>query len=155
MSTTSKGKGKETLNDHEVHVDPGSSGEEEVEEILQEASTPSTSSKKKKKKRNKAMKALNALRGQKDSVPQELVNVVLDKVKEQEGPAAGADEATVRKALEQMNLKDLLQGKAAMGGTNKKDLGEHKVRRSIHEFYVETAYVTCAVLGYTTSPTTW
>ncbi|CCM00482.1 uncharacterized protein FIBRA_02516 [Fibroporia radiculosa] len=96
---------------------------------LPEASTPSTSSKKKKKKRSKALKALNAIRtGHKDGIPESLVNVVLDKVREggDEEVARSADAATVRLALEQMKIKDVLQGKAGIGGKNKKDAGDHK-----------------------------
>lgn len=85
----------------------------------------STSSKKKKKKKSKAMKALNALRG-KAEIPQEVVNQVLDKVKDH-GGAEGADAETVRAALEQMKIMDVLKGKTGIGGKNKKDMGEHKV----------------------------
>ncbi|KAF7967211.1 hypothetical protein HWV62_35134 [Athelia sp. TMB] len=84
----------------------------------------STSSKKKKKKKSKAMKALNALRG-KAEIPQEVVNQVLDKVKDH-GGAEGADAETVRAALEQMKIMDVLKGKTGIGGKNKKDMGEHK-----------------------------
>ena len=34
----------------------------------------------------------------------------------------------MRLALEQMKLKEVLQGKAGIGGKNKKDTGGHKVR---------------------------
>ncbi|KAH9952126.1 N-myristoyl transferase [Amylocystis lapponica] len=92
-----------------------------------EASTPSTSSKKNKKKRSKAAKALGALRGGRDGIPQDLVNVVLDKVRAEGGEAAAsADAATVRLALEQMKIRDVMQGKAAIGGKNRKDTGDHK-----------------------------
>jgi len=91
---------------------------------------PSTSSKKKKKKKSRAMKALNALRG-KDEIPQAVVDQVLDKVKAEGGPdAAGADEESVRAALEQMKIMDVAKGKAGIGGKNKKDMGEHKVHNS-------------------------
>jgi glycylpeptide N-tetradecanoyltransferase len=90
---------------------------------------PSTSSKKKKKKKSKAMKALNALRG-KHEIPQAVVDQVMNKVKSQGGAeAAGADEASVRAALEQMKIMEVAQGKAGIGGKNRKDMGEHKVRR--------------------------
>ncbi|PSR94116.1 hypothetical protein PHLCEN_2v4544 [Hermanssonia centrifuga] len=136
MSSLDKDKGKEV--EEEIGETAGSQTEtSDVEEIstgdatLPEASTPSTSSKKKKKKRTKALKALNALRSNKsDSIPQDLVNVVLEKVKET-GGAPGADEATVRAALEQMKIKDVIQGKAGIGGINKKDTGGHKVRLSL------------------------
>ncbi|KAI0780696.1 N-myristoyl transferase [Trametes elegans] len=92
------------------------------------AATPSTTSKKKKKKRSKAVKALNALRGGgKDAIPEDVVKIVLEKVRAEGGEAAAnADPETVRKALEQMKIKDYVQGKAGIGGTNKKDTGGHK-----------------------------
>ncbi|KAI8989663.1 N-myristoyl transferase [Trametes punicea] len=114
----------------------GSEGSELGDEIEQEvadssniqASTPSTSSKKKKKKRSKALRALNALRGGgKDAVPDEVVKIVLDKVRAEGGEAAAsADAETVRAALEQMKIKDVIQGKTGIGGKNKKDMGGHK-----------------------------
>ncbi|TBU35738.1 N-myristoyl transferase [Dichomitus squalens] len=92
--------------------------------------TPGTASKKKKKKRSKAAKALNALKSVgkgKDAIPDEVVKIVLDKVKAEGGEAvAGADAETVRLALEQMKLRDVLQGKTGIGGKNKKDTGGHK-----------------------------
>ncbi|KAJ3554472.1 hypothetical protein NM688_g3090 [Phlebia brevispora] len=129
MSTSQrKDKGKEVeeepqpaehseseLSDELDHTDP----------TLPQASIPSTSSKKKKKKRSKAIKVLNSLKGHKDGVPQEVVDVVLEKVKET-GEAPGADEETVRLALEHLKIKDLVQGKAGLGGKNKKETGGHK-----------------------------
>lgn len=133
MSSSSKAKEKDVAPEPEQEDHESESGSEEDEEIdhtLPEASTPSTSSNKKKKKRSKALKALNALRGGgKDHIPQELVNVVLDKVKTEHGDSApGADEETVRAALQQMKIKDVIQGKAGIGGKNRKDVGAHKVR---------------------------
>jgi glycylpeptide N-tetradecanoyltransferase len=88
---------------------------------------PSTSQKKKKKKKSKAKQALNALRGKKE-IPQELVDVVLDKVKAEHGEGAPeADEANIRMVLEHMKIMDVVQGKAGIGGKGKKDMGEHKV----------------------------
>lgn len=89
---------------------------------------PSTSQKKKKKKKkSKALKALNALKGKKE-IPQSLVDQVLDKVKAEHGDnIPGADEENVRLALEQMKIMDVVQGKAGIGGINRKDMGEHKV----------------------------
>ncbi|KAI0683832.1 N-myristoyl transferase [Cytidiella melzeri] len=105
-----EGSGDENLGDH----------------TLPEASTPSTSSKKKKKKRSKALKALNALRGGgKDHLPQQLVDAVLDKVKET-GQVPEANAETVRAALEQMKIKEVIEGKSGIGGINKKDMGGHK-----------------------------
>ncbi|KAI0807591.1 N-myristoyl transferase [Fomes fomentarius] len=93
-----------------------------------QATTPSTSSKKKKKKRSKAIKALSALRGgSKDAIPDDVVKIVLEKVRAEGGEAAAnADSETVRKALEQMKLKDVIQGNAGIGGINRKDTGGHK-----------------------------
>ena len=133
-SSQRKDKGKEIDEEPERAEHEESEGsDEEVDRndpTLPEASTPSTSSKKKKKKRTKAVKALNALRGQKE-LPQGVVDRVLEKVKET-GEAPGADEATVRAALEQMKIGDVLSGKAGIGGKNKKDTGGHKVSRRDH-----------------------
>lgn len=86
-----------------------------------------SSSKKKNKKKNKALKALNALRGKKE-IPQQVVEQVLEKVKVAGGEdAAGADEDTVRAALEQLKIMDVAKGKSGLGGKNKKDTGGHKV----------------------------
>ena len=94
-----------------------------------QGNAPGTASKKKKKKRSKALKALNALRGGKDAIPEDVVKIVLEKVRAEGGEvAANADQETVRLALEQMKLKEVLQGKAGIGGKNKKDTGGHKVR---------------------------
>jgi len=132
MASSGKAKERDTTpqveEEHVDHSESGSEDDEEVNHTLPEASTPSTSSNKKKKKRSKAIKALNALRGGgKDKIPQELVDVVLDKVKTEHGDTVpSADEATVRAALEQMKIKDVIQGKTGMGGKNKKDVGTHK-----------------------------
>lgn len=115
----------ESNSDASDDEDPTAAGGESV----LHASTPSTSSKKKRKKRSKAIQALNALRGNKDSLPQDVVNVVMEKVRAEGGEvAANADEATIRAALEHMKLKDVLQGKAGIGGKNRKDAGDHKVQ---------------------------
>jgi glycylpeptide N-tetradecanoyltransferase len=104
------------------------SSEHEEEEVEASAEGVATSSKqKKKKKRSKAAKALAALTG-KDKVPQEVVDEVLKKVKEEHGEnAAGADEETVRKALDFLKINDVIKGKAGIGGRGRKDMGEHKV----------------------------
>ena len=94
--------------------------------------TPGTAGKKKKKKRSKAAKALNALKSVgkgKDVLSDNVVKTVLEKVKAEGGEAvAGANEEMVRLALEQMKIRDVLQGKTGIGGKNKKDTGGHKVR---------------------------
>jgi glycylpeptide N-tetradecanoyltransferase len=94
---------------------------------IAESSQPSSSTKKKrKKKKSSAVKVLNALKG-KHEIPQALVDQVLDTVKAEGGQdAANADEENVREALEQMKIMDVVQGKAGIGGRNKKDMGEHK-----------------------------
>ncbi len=103
---------------------PGAAGSSSAAQ----ANTPGTASKKKKKKQSKALKALNALRGGKDAIPEDVVKIVLEKVRAEGGEAAAnADQETVRLALEQMKLKDVLQGKTGIGGKNKKDTGGHKV----------------------------
>lgn len=94
------------------------------------AATPSTAGKKKKKKRSKVAKALSALRpgASKDAISDDVVKIVLDKVRAEGGEAAAAaDPEMVRQALEQMKLRELLEGKAGIGGKNKKDTGGHKV----------------------------
>ncbi|EMD38301.1 hypothetical protein CERSUDRAFT_113468 [Gelatoporia subvermispora B] len=138
MSAIQKSKEKETaepveqqpeddVQDSSGSDDSGSEAELPLTATLPEASTAPTASKKKKKKRSKAAKALTALRGHKDGIPQELVNVVLEKVREQGGQAAAeANEQTIRLALEQMKIKDVIQGKAGIGGKGKKDMGDHK-----------------------------
>lgn len=110
---------------------------------------PSTSSKKKK---SKAMKALNALRG-KNEVPQAVVNQVMDKVKAEGGQdAAGANEENVRAALEQMKIMNVVQGKAGIGGMNRKDMGEHKVCNAASHLLPRRSHW-YAVLGNAACPT--
>jgi glycylpeptide N-tetradecanoyltransferase len=136
MSPLQKAKIEEIIDTTEDPEEPGDGSDSELDEDGQiedgqvgtpGPAEPSTSSKKKKKKKSKAIKVLNALRG-KQEIPQAVVDQVLDKVKAQGGSdAAGADEASVRAALEQMKIMDVAQGKAGIGGKNKKDMGEHKV----------------------------
>ncbi|KIM87248.1 hypothetical protein PILCRDRAFT_815729 [Piloderma croceum F 1598] len=132
MSSSQKAKAEEIIDTTEdpEQLEDGSNSEpdddDHIENFGPSSAEPSTSSKKKKKKQSKAMKALNALRG-KHEIPQAVVDQVLDKVKEQGGSAAaGADEASVRAALEQMKIMEVAQGKAGIGGKNKKDMGQHK-----------------------------
>ncbi|CAK5264619.1 unnamed protein product [Mycena citricolor] len=114
----------DTTEDHlsESESDAGEENEDESAVAL-----PSESqNKKKKKKKSKAARALAALRG-KPEVPQAIVDQVLDRVKAEGAPGSEqADEATVRLALEQMRIMDVVQGKAGPGGHNKKDMGAHK-----------------------------
>ncbi|KAG6868722.1 hypothetical protein C0993_011660 [Termitomyces sp. T159_Od127] len=101
------------------------------EEELSSASdiaSASTSSGKKKKKKSKASKALNALRGDSE-ISQRVVERVLDEVKAEGSTAsAQANQENVREALEKLKIMDVVKGKAGIGGINKKDMGEHKVR---------------------------
>jgi glycylpeptide N-tetradecanoyltransferase len=136
MSSSQKAKIQEIIDTTEAPEQPedGSDSEPDDDDRIENGqggtpspAEPSTSSKKKKKKKSKAMKALNALRGRHE-IPQAVVYQVLDKVKAEGGPdAAGADEASIRAALEQMKIMEVAQGKAGIGGKNKKDMGEHKV----------------------------
>lgn len=91
-------------------------------------SSSTSSSKKRKKKKSKAAKLLNSLKpGQKD-VPQSIVEQVMARIRAQNGEdTPGTDEETVRQALEQLKIMDVVQGKAGIAGRGKKDLGEHRV----------------------------
>ena len=109
-----------------VNPDPEeiSHSDSEREAIVQDESISSTSQKKKKKKKKKF------LGGGKDEIPQDLVNRVLDKVKG-DGVVAGSENLNaenVREALEQLKIMEVAKGKVGLGGVNKKDIGEHKVR---------------------------
>ncbi|KAH8106829.1 N-myristoyl transferase [Cristinia sonorae] len=128
MSSVGKEKEKDIAQDHSESEGEDDEQTDEIDHTLPEGSTPSTSSNKKKKKRSKALKALNSLRGGgKDKIPQELVDVVLNKVKTEHGDTVpDANEATVRAALEQMKIRDVIEGKSGIGGKNKKDVGTHK-----------------------------
>jgi glycylpeptide N-tetradecanoyltransferase len=120
-----KAKAEEIIDDADSVSDADSDPDEQIDP--EEIASPSTSQKKKKKKRSRAAKALNALRG-KQEIPQEVVDRVLDKVQAEN--AVGSTEATqenVREGLEQLKIMDVVKGKAGIGGTNRKDMGEHKV----------------------------
>lgn len=100
-----------------------SDSEREVTAI-QDDTVSSTSQKKKKKKKKKFLS-----RG-KDEISQDLVDRVLDQVKG-DGAVAGSDNVNaenVREALEQLKIMEVAKGKVGLGGLNKKDVGEHKVR---------------------------
>jgi hypothetical protein len=106
--------GEQDVSEHEEGPDP-----------VDGSSSPAGGTRKKKQK-SKAAQVLNALRG-KNEVPQELVDRVLDQVKDQQGEGSSADSDNVRAVLEQLKIMDVLQGKSGIGGKNKKDMGEHKV----------------------------
>jgi glycylpeptide N-tetradecanoyltransferase len=130
MSSTQKQKAKVEDVTGSDHEEPAVTDDD-----AHDIASPSTSSQK-KKKRSKVTKALNTLRG-KQEIPQELVDHVLGKVKEQEG--ARSDEFTtdnVREVLEHLKILDVLKGKSGLGGINKKDVGEHKVHRLLVSFWI-------------------
>jgi len=119
--SSQKAKGKQVIDtvddDNELYADE--SGDSEPEQPTNEPSTQTSSSKKKKKKKkSKLARILNP-------VEDKLVETVLEKVKAEH---ADADEDTVRAALQQLNLKDVVAGKSGLGGKNQKDTGGHKVR---------------------------
>jgi len=115
-----------TLDIEDLHDTDSDFGNEDVVDH-EEATAPSTSQKKKKKKKSKVSNAINALRGRND-IPQELVDQVLDKVKAEGSVGSEAANAeSVRQALEQIKIMDVVKGKAGLGGLNRKDMGEHKV----------------------------
>jgi glycylpeptide N-tetradecanoyltransferase len=127
MSSSQKAKAEEIVHpsdDPAEDSDEPSGPDDPV--VGAEDNQPSTSQKK-KKKRSKAVKALNALRGKND-IPQDLVNHVIDKVKEVHGEGAPeSNEDNVRAALEHLKITEVVKGKAGIGGKNRKDMGEHKV----------------------------
>lgn len=127
---------EEIINDLRAEDDEGSENEHEHDEddgdelVHQSVEGSGTSPKsKKKKKRSKAARALAALTGKrKDQVPQEVIDEVLKKVKEEVGEdAPGADEETVRQAMDYLKINDVIKGKAGLAGRGRKDMGEHKV----------------------------
>lgn len=113
------------INQPEDQSDSDSDHKDEATEG--EISTLPNSQKKKKKKKSKASKLLRTIRGE-TVIPQELVNQVLDHVKADGALSSNeATEENVRAALEQLKVMDVIQGKAGLGGHNKKDMGAHKV----------------------------
>lgn len=86
-----------------------------------------SSTKRKNKKRSKISKALNTLRG--NEIPQSIVTHVAEQVKAEQGEdSTAADHETIRMALEQLKIMDVLKGKSGVAGRGKKAMGEHKVR---------------------------
>lgn len=91
-----------------------------------EPSSSTSGGKRKKKKKSKALRLLSSLKPQ-DTVPQAIVDQVMQKVKTDDPANANVNEADVRKALDQLKLMDVLKGKTGIGGKNRKEMGEHKV----------------------------
>ena len=144
--SSQKAKGKQVIDDIELSADE--SGGSEPEQPTNEPDAQTTSSKKKKKKKSKLARILNPVsRVAEDKI----VETVLEKVKTEH---ADADEDTVRAALQQLNLKDVVAGKSGLGGKNQKDTGGHKVR--VYHF-VRIVYTDSGppVLGYSACPTVW
>lgn len=112
--------------------------------------------KKKKKKKSKAARALAALTG-KPQVPQELVDRVLEQAKADGLPGVRTEdltEETVRLALDELRIVDVVKGKAGLGGINKKDMGEHKACL-LNQSSGTNMLNSWIVLGDTTRSTTW
>ena len=100
------------------------SNSDSEQEVIHDDTVSSTSQRKNKKKKKKLFS------GGKDEVPQDLVDRVLDQVKGDHA-VAGSDNVNaenVREALEQLKIMEVAKGKVGLGGVNKKDVGEHKVR---------------------------
>ena len=87
----------------------------------------STSNKKKKKKKSKAKRIIDALSST-NEVPQAVLEKVVEQVREDGAPGSeNIETEDVRQVLQQIKIKDVLKGKATIGGNNRKDVGEHKV----------------------------
>jgi glycylpeptide N-tetradecanoyltransferase len=133
----------EELVQDSVNDSDGSSGTESEPEDPSAAGTSSvTGTSTSKSKRKRAKKAIASLvKGKdKDNIPDELVKEVLQRVQNEAG-AEGANAETVRAALEQMKIVDVLKGESGVGGKNKKDTGGHKVRE-------DNSYTSMDVLLY-------
>jgi len=122
--SSQKAKGKQAIDtvDDSSELSADESDRSGLEQPTNEPSAQmSSSKKKKKKKKSKPAKILNPVSG---AAENKLVETVLEKVKAEH---ADADEDTVRAALQQLNLKDVVAGKSGLGGKNQKDTGGHKV----------------------------
>lgn len=137
MASESKPDNKARMQDivEDIIADEDVSGSSDSEpEQTTEASASSstvqaatTSSKKKKKKKGaKSLKKL--IKGDKNKIPQALVNEILERAKQETAQTGETvDEETVRQTIEQLKVMDVIKGKSGLGGQNKKDMGEHKV----------------------------
>jgi glycylpeptide N-tetradecanoyltransferase len=123
--SSQKAKGKQVIDpvddDNELSADESGGSEPDQPTNEPGPQTSSSKKKKKKKKKSKLARILNPSGAAEDK----LVETVLEKVKAEH---ADADEATVRAALQQLKLKDVISGKSGLGGKNQKDTGGHKVR---------------------------
>lgn len=117
---------QEEVNDQSSNEDEGETQEPTSNKNdNNEASSSALGGKRKKKKKSRAHKLLSSLKPQ-DSVPQAIVDQVMQKVKIDDPANANVNEADVRKALDQLKLMDVLKGKSGIGGKNRKEMGEHK-----------------------------
>ena len=113
-------KAKDVVDDdNELSADE--SGGSELEQPTNDPGSQTTSSKRRKKKKSKLARLLNPVSA---AAEDKLVETVIEKVKAEH---ADTDEGTVRAALQQLNLKDVIAGKSGLGGKNQKDTGGHKV----------------------------
>jgi glycylpeptide N-tetradecanoyltransferase len=148
--SSQKAKGKQVIDtvddDNELSADE--SGGSEPEQPANEPAAQTTPTKKKKKKKSKLAKMLNPISG---AAEDKIVETVLEKVKAEH---ADTNEDTVRAALQQLNLKDVISGKSGLGGKNQKDTGGHKVR-DYRLSRVECTDGRPLVLGYPACPTVW
>jgi glycylpeptide N-tetradecanoyltransferase len=137
LSTTMSQSTGAYIEEVEENVEDGQNGEEdshgEDQEQLQASSSsappaPGGTNKKKKKKKSKVSKLLQPG----GEIPQQLVNHVVNEVQAKHGAGTeGTDEASVRALLEQLKIIDVMKGKTGLGGKNRKDMGEHKVREVV------------------------
>lgn len=129
MASTSNPSDNVPADEINHQDDVSDSDSDEQPEQAAEGSAASGSQKKKKKKKKGAKMLKNLLKGSSDKVPQALVNEILQRAKQAPGASAEeVNEASVREAMEQMKILDVLKGKTGLGGQNKKEMGEHKVR---------------------------
>jgi hypothetical protein len=136
MASSSKDKIVEIIDEHEEE-DHDDESEDEAEQPAASSSTAAatagaSSSSKKKKKKSKSRAAVKALKSSiaNGGIPQEMVDAVMEKVKE-EDPASQVDQKEIVRQMKAMQIMDILAGKKALGGKGKKDMGGHKVR-SLH-----------------------
>ena len=131
-----------------------------------------TTSKRKRTRRKNPLGAIQSALSRdpnhRDAIPQDLVDIVRDAVntegglvEEEEEPAAGpstggeqkpATDEQIRKALETLKIVDMLQGKTGLGGKNKKEMGEYKVRRPHTPSMMWLMKCGCVVLEDSTRP---
>ncbi|KAF9052854.1 N-myristoyl transferase [Panaeolus papilionaceus] len=124
MSSASrqKDKSKETVDTtlEEEHPSDSEGDDHEDQPEIENQPSTSTSQKKKKKKKSKSKR--------KDAIPDEVVEAVMDRVKNDESVTSHMEvnAENIRQVLQQLKIMDVVKGKAGPGGLNKKDIGEHK-----------------------------